>query len=141
MSSSCVLNEDVSGDPTLTPGEAPVIMVSAPTAAVLGPVRTLRGPPDHVCSVCFLTGASVRCRDCHLIFGSAVLPSLCRAFFLQCSRNITWLPLSCSSAQAGVTCPRHPVWALRALRLVLSMVTCWEMQCPSELGMRASCLK
>ena len=44
MSSSCVLNEDVSGDPALTPGEAPVIMVSAPTAAVLGPVWTLRAP-------------------------------------------------------------------------------------------------
>lgn len=83
---------------------------------------------------------SVQCTDRHLIFGSAVLPSLCRAFFLQCFRNITWLPLSCSSAQAGVTSPRHPLWALRALRLALSMLT-GGTQCPSELGMRASCLK
>ena len=45
-SPSCVLYEDVSGDPgdLQTPGEAPVIMVSAPTTAVLGPVQTLRAP-------------------------------------------------------------------------------------------------
>lgn len=47
MSPSCVLYEDVSGDPALTPGEALVIMVSAPTAAVLGPVGTLRDPRSH----------------------------------------------------------------------------------------------
>ena len=49
-SPSCVLYEDVSGDPGdlqtpgEAPGEAPVIMVSAPTTAVLGPVQTLRAP-------------------------------------------------------------------------------------------------
>ena len=44
VSPSCVLYEVVSGDSALTPGEALVIMVSAPTAAVLGPMGTLRAP-------------------------------------------------------------------------------------------------
>lgn len=44
MSPSCVLYEVVYRDPALTPGEALVIMVSAPMAAVLGPMETLRAP-------------------------------------------------------------------------------------------------
>ena len=39
-----MLYEDVSGHTVLTLGVAPVIMISNPTAAVLGPVGTLRAP-------------------------------------------------------------------------------------------------